>query len=100
MSTRVESLYAVMAFAFVVWSFARPSLLPVLLLAGRALVAGVHALAAIDARRDPRGRGPTEQDITDVRSRYPGGSGANRRDRMRDPWQLRAPCCVQVARAE
>jgi hypothetical protein len=74
--TRVKSVYAVMALALVVWTFARPSALPLLLLLGLAVVAGVHALVGIDARRDPVGRGPTEQHIAGVQARYPDGSGS------------------------
>jgi hypothetical protein len=73
-SKRVKYLYAAVTLVLVVWSFARPSLLPLLLLVGLALTVGLHALAAMDARRDPLGRGgPTDHDISEVRSRYPGG---------------------------
>lgn len=73
MRTRFKSLYAVLALFLIVWAFVRPAVLPLVLLVGLAVVAGVHALAGLDARRGPGGRA-INQHIDVVRSRYPDGS--------------------------
>lgn len=72
MGTRFRWLYATLALALVVWVVVRPGTLPLLLLVGVAVVAGLHALAALDARRGSGGHG-VEHDISRVRSRYPDG---------------------------
>ena len=72
MAPRFRWLYAALALALVVWVVLRPSGLPLLLLAGVAVVAGLHALAGIDSRRSHGGHG-IEHDLAKVRSRYPDG---------------------------
>lgn len=77
MGSRFRALYALLAFTLVVWTFMWPAVLPLLLLVGLALIAGVHTLVGMDVRSGSGGHG-VEHRIDVARSRYPSVS--------RDTW--------------
>lgn len=70
MGSRFRALYALLAVTLVVWAFTWPAVLPLLLLVGLALIAGVHALVGMDVRSGSGGQG-MEHRIELARSRYP-----------------------------
>ena len=77
MGSRFRAVYALLALTLVVWAFMWPAVLPLLLLLGLALIAGVHALVGMDVRSGSGGQG-IEHRIDGARSRYPSVS--------RDTW--------------
>lgn len=69
MGSRFRALYVLLALTLVVWTFVSPAALPLLLLLGLALIAGVHALVGMDVRSGSGAQG-IEHRIDGARSRY------------------------------